>query len=66
MQTLLRIGRSPRGGFRASCPSLPGCIADGRSPQEATRKMADAVSGYLVSMNVAVSGKGPDLKVQMT
>jgi len=66
METLIRIGRSPQGGFRASCPSLPGCVADGRSPQEATHNMAAAVSGYLVSMNVAIPEKGPDLKVQMT
>jgi predicted RNase H-like HicB family nuclease len=47
----IRIEKRPAGGFRAHCPALPGCVEYGRSRQEASRRIARAVEGYVASMN---------------
>lgn len=38
------------GWIVASCPSLPGCHSQGRTKQEATENIQEAVRGYLASM----------------
>jgi len=38
------------GGFVAECPDLPGCISEGRTRAEAKRSIADAIQGYLKSL----------------
>lgn len=35
------------GWLTATCPTLPGCIAQGRTRTEAVANMRDAVEGYL-------------------
>jgi len=36
--------------FVAECPSLPGCISQGKSRQEALENIKDAIRGYLESL----------------
>ncbi len=36
--------------FIAECPSLPGCISQGTTRQEALINIKDAISGYLQSL----------------
>ncbi len=36
--------------FVATCPSLPGCVSQGSTREEARANIADAVSGYLTSL----------------
>jgi predicted RNase H-like HicB family nuclease len=43
--------------FRANCPALPGCRAQGTSREEALRKMEAAIRGYLASLNAAIPDK---------
>ena len=38
-------------GYRAECPSLPGCTAFGRSPEEARDQISRAILGYLASLD---------------
>jgi len=38
------------GVFVAECPSLPGCISQGKSREEALVNIKDAVQGYLASL----------------
>ena len=38
------------GMFVAECPSLPGCISQGKNRQEAVRNIKDAINGYLESL----------------
>lgn len=38
------------GIFTATCPSLPGCISDGKSRQEAITNIKDAIKGYIESL----------------
>lgn len=40
----------PEGGFTAMAPSLPGCITYGRTLQEAKKMVADAIHGYIASL----------------
>ena len=43
-------------GYRAECPSLPGCTAFGRSPEEAQAQITRAIMGYLASLDTPTPG----------
>ena len=36
--------------FVAECPSLPGCVSQGKNRQEALKNIKDAIQGYLESL----------------
>ena len=38
------------GVFVATCPSLPGCVSQGRTRSEATENIREAIEGYLKSL----------------
>ena len=38
------------GVFVAECSSLPGCISQGATREEAVANIKDAIAGYLVSL----------------
>lgn len=38
------------GWFVAECPSLPGCISQGKTRAEAVVNIQDAIKGYLESL----------------
>jgi antitoxin HicB len=38
------------GVFVAECPSLPGCVSQGHTRQEALANIKDAIAGYLASL----------------
>lgn len=40
----------PTGGFTVIAPALPGCITYGKNLEEARTMIADAIAGYLVSL----------------
>ena len=40
----------PEGGFTVLVPALPGCVTYGRNLTEAKKMAADAIEGYLVSL----------------
>lgn len=44
------IEQDEDGKFIASCPTLPGCVSDGNSRDEAVTNIKDAIEGYLVSL----------------
>ena len=44
------IGPDEDGFFVANCPTLPGCISQGKTRAEAQANIADAIKGYLESM----------------
>lgn len=41
------LERSPEGGYTAVVPSLPGCISEGDSREEALTRIREAVERYL-------------------
>lgn len=38
------------GVFVAECPSLPGCVSQGKTRAEAVANIKDAIEGYLASL----------------
>ncbi len=44
------IEKDEDGVFVADCPSLPGCISQGRTRTEALANIKDAIAGYLESL----------------
>ena len=45
--TLRPLGRDEGGGWLAEFPDLPGCMADGATPEEAMREAADAARSWI-------------------
>jgi predicted RNase H-like HicB family nuclease len=50
MKYRVLIQQDEDGVFVAKCPSLPGCISQGRTREEALANIKDAVHGYLQSL----------------
>ncbi len=44
------IRQDKDGVFVAECPSLPGCISQGKTRKEALSNIEDAIRGYLASL----------------
>ena len=38
------------GYFVAECPSLPGCISQGKTREEAVKNIKEAIRGYLAAL----------------
>jgi len=52
-QSLMRLQiviREEEGTFTAECPTLPGCISQGKTRAEALANIRDAIAGYLESL----------------
>lgn len=47
MQIRVRLERDEDGMYVATCPSLPGCISQGRSQRAALKNMREAVRLHL-------------------
>ncbi len=41
---------SEDGTIVARCPTLPGCVSEGKTRQEALNNIRDAIRGYLASL----------------
>lgn len=50
MKYRVLIQKDEDGIFVAKCPSLPGCISQGKTREEALANIRDAASGYLQSL----------------
>jgi predicted RNase H-like HicB family nuclease len=44
------IEQAEEGGYIVSCPTLPGCVAQGETAEEALRMIKDAIEGYIASL----------------
>ena len=50
MKYRVLIQQDEDGMFVAKCPSLPGCISQGKTREESLVNITDAVNGYLQSL----------------
>jgi len=50
MKFRIQIEQDEDGVFVAECPTLPGCISQGRTRKEALNNIQDAIKGYLESL----------------
>lgn len=48
--TIRKLSDAEGGGYLAEFPDLPGCMADGDTPEEAYRESHDALASYLESV----------------
>ncbi|MDP2103336.1 MAG: type II toxin-antitoxin system HicB family antitoxin [Candidatus Gracilibacteria bacterium] len=46
----IKIEPQIEGGFTVTVPSLPGCISEGETLEEAVENIKDAIKGYLIVM----------------
>lgn len=44
------IEQDEDGVFIVECPSLPGCISQGKTREEAIKNIEDAIKGYIESL----------------
>jgi predicted RNase H-like HicB family nuclease len=51
MRLDVKMVRDGRGGFHAWCPALPGCAVRAESHTKARQDIADAIRGYVASLN---------------
>lgn len=47
MKFLVTIERDEDGYYVAECPSLPGCLSQGETPEEAMNNIKEAIQGIL-------------------
>jgi antitoxin HicB len=50
MRYRILIEQDEDGIFVAGCPSLPGCISQGKTRKEALENIQDAIAGYIESL----------------
>jgi len=50
MKYRILIGQDEDGMYITECPSLPGCISQGKTREEALLNIQDAIKGYLESL----------------
>lgn len=50
MKYRILIEQDEEGVFVAECPSLPGCISQGKTRKETIENIQDAIKGYLESL----------------
>jgi predicted RNase H-like HicB family nuclease len=51
MKLSVRISSNDRGGYTATCPSLPGCTCWGSNREEARDRLTEAIRGYIAAVN---------------
>jgi predicted RNase H-like HicB family nuclease len=57
MKLKIVLEPSEEGGYTAYVPSLPGCISEGDSPDEAMANIREAVELYLEPVDDDLAGK---------
>jgi predicted RNase H-like HicB family nuclease len=50
MHYRILVEQDEDGVFVAECPSLPGCVSQGKTRKEALTNIQDAIKGYLESL----------------
>jgi predicted RNase H-like HicB family nuclease len=50
MKVTIHIKSDERGGFKAVCPTLPGCLTRAQTREEARNLLREAIKGYLAAI----------------
>jgi len=62
MKYRILIKQDEDGVFVVECPSLPGCISQGKTREEALKNIQDAIEGYLESLKKHNESIPPPIK----
>jgi len=65
MRIRVIIEQDEDGVFVAECPSLPGCISQGRTRTEALNNIKDAAKGYIASLKKHGEPIPPSIEEEM-
>ena len=65
MKYRVTIEMDEDGAYAAQCPSLPGCISQGKTRQEALKNIKDAINGYIVSLKKHKEPIPPEIYEEM-
>ncbi len=50
MKYRIIVERDEDGVFVAECPTLPGCVSQGKTRMEVIKNIKDAIKGYIISL----------------
>lgn len=59
------IEQDEEGMFVVECPSLPGCISQGKTREEALKNIKDAAQGYIESLKKHNEPVPPSIEEEM-
>ena len=62
MKLKVVIESSEEGGFTVYVPSLPGCVSEGETEQEAMQNIREAIELYLEPADDDLAGIGKDVR----
>jgi predicted RNase H-like HicB family nuclease len=62
MKLKVVIESSEEGGFTVYVPSLPGCVSEGETEQEAMQNIREAIELYLEPVDDDLAGTGKDVR----
>ena len=62
MKLKVVIESSEDGGFTVYVPSLPGCVSEGETEQEAMQNIREAIELYLEPVDDDLAGIGKDVR----
>jgi len=65
MKYRIIIEQDEDGFFVAECPSLPGCVSQGKSREEAVKNIKDAIHGYMESLKKHNDPIPPSIEEEM-
>ena len=65
MKYRIIIEQDEDGIFVAECPSLPGCVSQGKTREEAVKNIKDAIEGYLESLKKHNEPIPPSIEEEM-
>lgn len=57
MKLTIRILQNEDGGYTAVCPTLPGCVSQAPTRQQATDRLDEAIRGYIAAVSNFVPEK---------
>lgn len=65
MKYRIMLEQDEDGAFIAECPSLPGCVSQGKTRKEAVKNITDAIKGYLESLRKHNEPIPPSIEEEM-
>jgi len=65
MKYRIIIEQDEEGTFVAECPSLPGCVSQGKNRDEALKNIKDAIRGYIESLKKHNEPIPPSIEEEM-